>query len=127
MVTVAGPAAACPPPVPGQTESQQLKPAFDDATDIVYGVVLKGARDGQKARFEVIHVYKGMLTAGQVIEAVPTYGFDPPALPWHGLNAIPSQRFEGHIRGGRVQASVASLKLRGPKNLEACLRGRLDT
>lgn len=77
IVVLAGPALACPPPLPGQTESQRLKPAFDSATDIVYGVVLKGARDGKMARFKVIHVYKGRLLAGQVIDALPTYGFDP--------------------------------------------------
>lgn len=77
LVVSAGPALACPPPLPGQTESERLKPAFDSATDIVYGVVLKGARDGEIARFKVIHVYKGRLLAGQVIDAVPTYGFDP--------------------------------------------------
>ena len=65
--------------MPGQTESQRLKPAFDNSTEIVYGVVLKGAREGRKARFRVIHVYKGTLTPGSVIEALPTYGFDPPS------------------------------------------------
>lgn len=75
---MAAPGAACPPPIPGQTESQRLKPGFDRATDIVYGVALNGARDGQKARFRVIHVYKGPLTPGTVIKAVPTHGFDPP-------------------------------------------------
>lgn len=87
LVAIAASVAACPPPMPGQTESQRLKPAFDDATEIVYGVVLKGARDGQKARFKVIHVYKGALTLGSVIEAVPTYGFDPP--PCLGMMQLP--------------------------------------
>jgi hypothetical protein len=82
---VAAPSAACLPTMPGQTESQRLGAAFDRSTEIVYGVVLKGARDGQKARFKVIHVYKGTLKPGSVIEAVPTHGFDPPpcvAMPY---------------------------------------------
>jgi hypothetical protein len=71
---------ACPPPIPGLTEAQRLKPGFDAATDIVYGVVVKGAHSRQKARFKIIHVYKGALTPGTVIEAVPDYGFDAQCL-----------------------------------------------
>jgi hypothetical protein len=78
LACVAAPAAACPPPIPGQTETERLKPGFDAATDIVYGVVLKGARDGQKASFKILHVYKGALTPGAIVRAKPSYGFDPP-------------------------------------------------
>jgi len=80
LIAPASWANACPPPIPGLTEAQRLKPGFDAATDIVYGVVIKGARDGQKARFKVIHVYKGVLTPGMIVEAVPDYGFDAQCL-----------------------------------------------
>ena len=95
MLALAGlsaPAAGCPPPIPGQTETDRLKPGFDRSSDIVYGVVLKGAREKQKARFKVLHVYKGSLAPGSIVQAVPTYGFDPP--PCLGMIQPPPPRVE---------------------------------
>jgi hypothetical protein len=71
-------AIACPPPIPGQTEAEYLRPIFDRATDVVYGVVTRGARHGRLADFRVIHVYKGSVAAGTIIRAAPSYGFNPP-------------------------------------------------
>lgn len=90
LACMAAPAAACPPPIPGQSEVQRLKPGFDASSDIVYGVVLKGARDGQMARFQVLHVYKGSFKPGSIIQAAPTYGFDPP--PCLGMTQPPPPR-----------------------------------
>ena len=74
----AAPAAACLPDMTGRTEEQRLRPAFEASTDIVYGIVTRGARKGGLARFRVIHVYKGSLEPGAVIGAGPSFGFDPP-------------------------------------------------
>ncbi|HEX8640296.1 MAG TPA: hypothetical protein VF704_03975 [Allosphingosinicella sp.] len=78
-VATAGSATACPPPIPGQTDAEYLRPIFDRTTDIVYGVVTRGARDDELAQFRVIHVYRGSLSPGTVIRAAPSYGVDPPA------------------------------------------------
>ncbi len=78
LACLALPAAACPPPIPGQTEAERLKPGFDGSTDIVYGVVLEGAREGRLASFKILHVYKGSLAPGAIVRARPSYGFDPP-------------------------------------------------
>jgi hypothetical protein len=90
LACLAAQVAACPPPLPGQTETERLKPAFDAAADIAYGVVLKGARDGQVASFKVLHVYKGTLTPGSVVHGKPSYGFDPP--PCLGMMQLPPPR-----------------------------------
>ena len=65
------------PPPPVRSEEEKARDAANWATDIVYGVVLRAHGDGP-ARFRVLHVYKGALRRGAVIEAEAGWGLDPP-------------------------------------------------
>lgn len=85
LAALAGPSLACLPPPPGTPEPVPLTTAesaegiYKWSTDIVYGVVL-GNR-GDRRRFRVLHVYKGALKQGQIIEPSFSLGFDPPPCP----------------------------------------------
>ena len=73
---------ACLPPPPGMveppppTKEAKAKGIFNWSTDIVYGVVTSDPDD--KTRFKVLHVYKGTLKRGQIIEPNWSVGFDAP-------------------------------------------------
>jgi hypothetical protein len=101
------PASACLPDMSGRTEEQRLRPAFEASTDIVYGVVTRGAKRRGLARFRVIHVYKGDLQPGATIEAAPSFGFDPP--PCLGTT-IPSPG----PRAAKGQVGVIAFNARSP-------------
>lgn len=91
LAMTAAPAAACLPPPPGMTETEAIRPGVEASTDIVYGVVTKGAREGRLARFKVLHVYKGTLKPGDFVRAVPSWGFAPPSC-WGGTIHAPPPR-----------------------------------
>jgi len=126
-------AGACLPPLPGEEmhvpndlERAQIIAA---APNIVYGIVLGDAPAGRGVRFRIIHVYKGPLRPGQVIEAQAGWGLDAPmcagmiqpAPAWRGaygvifFHADPEINFvgehdlavlfrEGLIRSARARA-----------------------
>jgi hypothetical protein len=94
ILLIAAPAIACPPPVPGVPEPPP--PAKDElariisrsSTDIVYGVVVEPSSDS--FRFKVLHVYRGHLRKGQIIDVQSSWAFGyqpcpgivaPPPLP----------------------------------------------
>ena len=109
LACISAPALACLPPLYDQTEAQRLKPDFDWATDIVYGVVLKDASGAQTAPFKVLYVYKGGLSPGQIIDAVPSHGFDP--VPCTGIAGNSSRQLARTYRG---QYGVVAFDARVP-------------
>lgn len=91
----AAPASACLPPPPGLSEEQRLKPGVDASTDIVYGVVTRRATTDRAGTFRVIHVYKGSLSPGAIIQGRASHGFDPPpCLGMLGLREPIAERGE---------------------------------
>lgn len=83
----AAPALACLPPPPGTPEpptptpEEQARGIFNFSTDIVYGVVTGVDQDEGRARFKILHVYKGALKPGTTVSVELTWGFDaPPCL-----------------------------------------------
>lgn len=121
VAAITAPAGACLPPAIQQTETERLRPAFDASTDIVYGVVTRGARAGQLAHFRVIHVYKGNLAPGAVIRAVPTDGFDPP--PCLGMMQMPPPRaYEGQYGVIAFHAGSPALNFMTQYSLELMFR-----
>ena len=75
---ISSPALACLPPPSGTGEEARLDAMLERTTDVVYGVVVRGARGERNARFRVIHVYRGDYRPGDVIAAPASLGFDPP-------------------------------------------------
>lgn len=72
---------ACPPPPPGYvppTEEQLLERSLTNVTDIVYGVVVPGGVPEKSSNFKIIHVYRGSLRQGEVIEADAGWGHPAP-------------------------------------------------
>ena len=80
------PASACLP-LPGWVEptlEERVRAAARWSTDIVYGVVVRGS-GRERERFRVIHVYKGSLRPGRVIDVRPGWGVHPPPCPGMGM------------------------------------------
>ena len=74
-------ALACPPLPPGTqppTAEQFLARSMPNVSDIVYGVVTRERGPGEPARFKIIHVYRGTLHKGDIVEAIPGWGFPEP-------------------------------------------------
>lgn len=72
---------ACPPPPPGYVEptpEERLRRSLSDTTDVVYGVVRRGAEPGKSARFEIFHVYRGEARKGDVVDAPFGWGHPVP-------------------------------------------------
>lgn len=72
---------ACPPPPPGYvppTQEQVLERSLRSVSDIVYGVVTDGGVPGRASTFEVIHVYRGNLRAGDKLQTTPGWGHPEP-------------------------------------------------
>lgn len=92
FTSVPTPALACLPPPPGVAEppppttEEKAKQIYGWSTDIVYGVVVSDINDDE-TRFRILHVYKGTLKQGQVIEPMLSWGFDAPACA--GLMGAP--------------------------------------
>lgn len=73
-------AAACPPPPPPSPSSpvrdvvsearEIVTRRFDNASNIVYGVIVDTPKNGGAARFRVLHVYAGSLKVGEKIDAL---------------------------------------------------------
>ena len=76
------PALACPPPPPGwvpPTETQMLSRSLNGMTDIAYGVMTRSSdKAGGPSMFKVIHVYRGSLRKGELIEAPAGWGHPTP-------------------------------------------------
>ncbi|HEU0098870.1 MAG TPA: hypothetical protein VFQ67_08865 [Allosphingosinicella sp.] len=69
-----GAASACLPPPDDwrpPTLEEQARAAFEDSTDIVYGVVTDASVGGGKIAFKVLHVYKGPLRPGARLKLYP--------------------------------------------------------
>lgn len=72
---------ACPPPPPGYvppTEEQIVERSLPGVTDIAYGVVVPGGQPEKTSRFKIIHVYRGSLRKGEIIEAAAGWGHPAP-------------------------------------------------
>ena len=85
-----GAASACLPPPPGwvpPTEEEQVRSAALGSTDIVFGEVTRGSGGG-RARFRILHVYKGSLRPGTTIRGT-----------WAGASM---RRWRGMIRRRRL-------------------------
>lgn len=121
MAAMAAPVGACLPSAIQQTETERLRPAFDASTEIVYGVVTRGARAGQLAHFRVIHVYKGNLAPGAIIRAVPTDGFDPP-LCLALMQAPPPRAYRGQHGVIAFRADFPALSFLNQNNLDLMFR-----
>src|SRR5687767_12560233 len=81
LALAAGPASACLPPPPGEivpTEAEQVEWVGKRATDILYGVVVRGNYKGKPIRFKVLHVYRGAHRVGEVLDVEPGWGLNPP-------------------------------------------------
>jgi len=126
------PAIACPPPVPGVSEpapptKEQLAQLISkSSTDIAYGVVVEPSSDS--FRFKVIHVYRGQLRKGQVINVQLSWGFSyqpcpgmvaPPSLPpgadgviaYEGtpkLSWIPDDALQEMFAAGLIKSAKSS-------------------
>jgi len=67
-----------PPPPPPPTAEQRAR-AIAASPNIVYGIVTRYDEDSGTSRFRVVHVYKGSLRPGQVIEAPAGWGPNAPS------------------------------------------------
>jgi hypothetical protein len=130
---------ACPPPIPGMPDppvptALERARAIGSAANIVYGIVTR--EDGSRpARFRIIHVYKGPLRPGAVIEAYPGWGLDapvcsgmiqpPPAergtagVIWFGpdhpeMNFVGDRDLETLFREGLIQSARAGARGSAP-------------
>ena len=121
-MAVSAPSAACLPDMTGQTEAERLRPAFDRSTDIVYGVVTRGGREGHPAQFRVIHVYKGNLTPGTVIRAEPSLGFDPPPCLGFTIPAPPLRAYRGQYGVIAFRAGYPALNFIDENTLQLMFR-----
>lgn len=90
LLSGAGPAAACVPPLPGDREptvEEKARFAYEHSTDIVYGITLDEGWSNDKVRFKVLHVYRGQLKPGDVVLLEHGWGYDPP--PCFGMIGMP--------------------------------------
>lgn len=98
MAAWAGAASACLPPPPDwvpPTEEERVRSAALGSTDIVYGEVTRGSGGG-RARFRILHVYKGSLRPGTTIRADLGWGLNapmcagmiPPPPVWRGRRGV---------------------------------------
>ena len=89
-------ARACPPALPGEApralNDLERAQAIAASPNIVYGVVTRSA--GWSARFRIIHVYKGPLRPGAVIEVQSGWGLDgPPCIGTALPSPIPDDTY----------------------------------
>jgi len=81
VAATAAAAPACLPPPPGwvePTEEERVAGATRAASDIVYGEIVRGNDRRRRARFRVLHVYKGSARVGSVLSLPVGWGLDPP-------------------------------------------------
>ena len=131
-LTSAGPALACLPQPADWTPptfEERVQAIADGATDIVYGVVVRGSDGVRPVRFRVLHVYRGEMRRGEVLRARLGWGFDPPPCAtllgpppvsrgtygviafradWPELNFVGERELELLFRTGTIQSAHAA-------------------
>jgi hypothetical protein len=81
LAATASAAQACLPPPPGWVEptaEERVAGAARGASDIVYGEIVRGNDRYQRARFRVLHVYKGSARVGSILSMPVGWGLNPP-------------------------------------------------
>jgi hypothetical protein len=118
----AGHAPACLPPpegwVPPSVE-ERARVGAQWAMDIVYGVVVRGTESGRQERFRVLHVYKGPLRPGAVLDVERGWGLNPPMCP--GMMMIPPV-FRGDYGVIAFRSDRPALNFLGENELEVMFR-----
>lgn len=117
-------AVACLPPPPGwvpPTQEEIVRSAANNATDIVYGEIVRDGFSGRTPRFRVIHVYRGRLRPGQTIEARHGWGINPPMCA--GMLGGPPPVPRGTRGTILFRAERPVLDFLGERDLELMLAG----